>query len=283
MKHIESDAAQQAESTASDLRSKLAPVGLIGKGLLYVALGFIAINVALGNRNSEDTSKSGAIERVAAAPFGKFLMIVLAVGLVALVLWKATQAIAGDPVDGSEATDRAKYAVKAFLYTGSAVTAVTILIANWSSGSSGSSSSDGGSGGGQQKAAAVLMDLPAGRWLVMIVGIGIVGFGGYQFYKHVVGTEFMDKIESADERTTNTIETVGRIGYGGRSALMIGIGLFFFVAGVQHNSDEVKGLSGLLGELAGNPWGQVALWVIAIGTFAFGVYTLIEAKYRRAY
>ena len=117
----------------------------------------------------------------------------------------------------------------------------------------------------------------------MIAGIGIVGFGGYQFYKHVVNTEFMDKIESADEKTTNTIETIGRIGYGGRSALMIGIGVFFFVAGVQHDSDEVKGLSGLLGELAGDPWGQVALWVIAIGTFAYGVYTLIEAKFRRAY
>ncbi|MGI8939694.1 MAG: DUF1206 domain-containing protein, partial [Iamia sp.] len=95
--NIESDAAQQAESTASDLRSKLAPVGLVGKGLLYASLGFIAINVALGDSDSQDTSKSGAIERVAEAPFGKFLMIVLAVGLVALVLWKATQAIAGDP------------------------------------------------------------------------------------------------------------------------------------------------------------------------------------------
>jgi len=117
----------------------------------------------------------------------------------------------------------------------------------------------------------------------MIAGIGIVGFGGYQFYKHVVDTEFMDKIEPADDKTTNTIETIGRIGYAGRSALMIGIGIFFFVAGVQHNANEVKGLSGLLGELAGNPWGQVVLWVIAIGTFAYGVFALIEAKYRRAY
>jgi len=64
---------------------------------------------------------------------------------------------------------------------------------------------------------------------------------------------------------------------------MTGVGFFFFVAGVQHDSDEVEGLSGLLGELAGNPWGQVALWVIAVGAFAYGMYTLIEAKYRRAY
>ena len=127
------------------------------------------------------------------------------------------------------------------------------------------------------------MDLPAGRWLVMTVGIGIVAFGGYQFYKHVVATEFMDKIEATDEKTSKTIETVGRVGYAGRSAFMIGVGIFFFVAGVRHNSNEVRGLSGLLGALAGSLWGQAVLWVIAIGTFAYGVFALIEAKYRRAY
>jgi len=126
------------------------------------------------------------------------------------------------------------------------------------------------------------MDLPVGRF-VMMAGIGIVGFGKHQFYKHVVNTEFMDEVESVGEETTNTIETIGRIGYGGRSVLMTGVGFFFFVAGMQHDSDEVRGLSGLLGEPAGNRWGQVALWVIAIGNFAYGVFTLIEAKCRRAY
>lgn len=130
------NATRQAESTAADVRSKVAPVGLIGKGLLYASLGFIAINVVVGSRDARGTSKSGAIERVARAPFGKFLMIALATSLVALVVWKLMQAVAGDPVDGDEAKDRAKNGIKSFLYAGSAATAVSVLIANWSGGSS---------------------------------------------------------------------------------------------------------------------------------------------------
>lgn len=40
---------------------------------------------------------------------------------------------------------------------------------------------------------------------------------------------------------------------------MIGVGVFFFFAGVNHNSDDVKGLSGILNELAGSGWGQLVL------------------------
>lgn len=51
--------------------------------------------------------------------------------LIALVVWKVSQAIAGDPVEGSDGSDRAKYAVKGLLYSGAALASLSILIANW--------------------------------------------------------------------------------------------------------------------------------------------------------
>ena len=48
----------QAQHHAGDVRSKVARVGLIGKGALYLLLGFLAINVALGKRAS--ATKTGA-------------------------------------------------------------------------------------------------------------------------------------------------------------------------------------------------------------------------------
>ena len=275
-------AAHHAESTAATVREKVAPIGLVGKGLLYASLGFIAINVVIGGRDAGETSKSGAIERVAQAPFGKFLMIVLAGSLVALVIWKLMQAVAGDPVDGDEAKDRASNGVKAFLYAGTAATALTVLVANWSGGSS-----NAGSGGGsdsKEQATAVVLDLPAGKYLVMLAGLGVIGYGGYQLYKHVVTTEFMKRIDSSlDASKTKTVETIGRLGFGGRSVLMMATGLFLVIAGANHNPDQAQGLSGVLNDLAGNTWGKFALWVIAFGTFAYGVFALAEAKYRRAY
>ncbi len=276
------DTAQQAENQAGEWRSDVARAGLVGKGILYTLLGVLAVSIALGNRDS--ASKQGAIEKVAQAPFGKFLLIGLCIALVALVAWKVLQAATGDPVQGSEATDRAKYAVKAVVYLGSAVTAITVLIANWSSdSSSGSGGGSGGSGGGgEQQAASVVMDLPAGRWLVMLAGLAVIGYGGYQIYEQVVNTEFMDRIRSLDHDEEQMVETLGRVGFAGRGGVMIGVGIFFFVAGVNQDSDEVKGLSELLSDLAGKGWGQVVLWALALGLVAYGLFAFVEARYRRA-
>ena len=60
------------------------------------------------------------------------------------------------------------------------------------------------------------------------------------------------------------------------------MGVFFFLAGLNHDSDEATGLSGLLQELSGKGWGQVVLWLIAVGLFVYGLFTLAEAKFRRA-
>ena len=279
------DVANRAQSGAADLRRKVAPVGLVGMGLLYGSLGLLIINVAQGQTSAGQASKTGAIERVATAPFGRFLLIVLTVGLVALVVWKATQAIAGDPIDGDDASDRAKNGVKAVLYAGTAITSISILIANWSGGSSGSGSGSGsgGSGGGQQEAAAVVMGWPGGRWIVMIAGLAAIGYGCHQLWEHTIRTEFMERIGDVGAKERTAIETAGRIGFAGRAALVIGFGVFAVVAGVQYDPNDVKGLSGLLADLSGNPLGRVVLWVIAIGTLAYGVFTLAEAKYRRSY
>ena len=72
------------------------------------------------------------------------------------------------------------------------------------------------------------------------------------------------------------------MGYAGSGAVTIGVGVFLFLAGMQYDPDNVKGLSGLLAELAGNGWGQLALWLIALGLLAYGLFALAEARYRRA-
>lgn len=64
---------------------------------------------------------------------------------------------------------------------------------------------------------------------------------------------------------------------------MMATGLFLVIAGINHDSDAAQGLSGILEDLAGNPWGKVAIWIIAFGTFAYGVFALAEAKFRRSY
>ena len=85
-------ATTRAQERAGGVRTKVARVGLVGMGLLYALLGVLAINVATGDRAT--ASRTGAVQAVAQAPLGRFLLIGLTAALIALVIWKATQAIA---------------------------------------------------------------------------------------------------------------------------------------------------------------------------------------------
>lgn len=267
---------QRVEDEAGKRRSQVARLGLVGKGLLYCTLGLLVTQVATGDRSS--ASASGAVERVAAAPFGRILLIILTVTLLALVAWKVLQLIAGDPLEGSEPTDRAMFGLQAVLYGTTAVAAVSILVANWS----GQRSAGGGGGGGQQEAAGWVMGLPAGRWIVAAVGLGVILYGLYSAYGDAIEAEFMERIEADDDEVNWTIEVGGRVGYAVRGIFTVGVGIFLLIAGLTHEPGQARGLSGVLQELSGQPWGPYVLWPLAVGLLLFGLFSLAEARYRRA-
>lgn len=267
-----------ARAEAGSARSAVARPGLVGRGLFYLVFGFLALDLAFGTSDSSQ----GAVEQVASAPFGRFLLIGLTVALVSLVAWKVLQAIAGDPVEGSEATDRAKYALKALAYAGLAATSVTVLIANWDS-NAGSSGSSSGSSETEQQATATVLEWPGGQWLVIIGGLAIVGFALYEAHKYAVEAEFMHRIDTAslEHRTREGVEWSGRAGYAGKSAITAVVGIFLVVAGIRHDPDETEGLSGALRSLADSGWGTVLLVVVGIGLFLFAAFSFVEAAHRR--
>ncbi|MDQ3310569.1 MAG: DUF1206 domain-containing protein [Actinomycetota bacterium] len=264
----------------TDARSRLARFGLTAKGILYVSLGVLAVQFASGDVSSKEVSQAGAIKLVAEQPMGKFLLVVLALGLVALTVWHVVMAATGDPVQGSEPKDKVKYAVKAVGYAGLAIVAISVTAANWGT-SSPSGGGGGGGGGGEQKAADTLLGAPLGRYLVMLVGAVMIGIALYEIYKHVVQTEFMERFDVSG-RTKQVVDVSGRMGYGARSIVAIIIGVFFIAAGVQSNSEKTRGLSGALKALAEQSWGPPLLWLVALGFVLFGVFCFLEARYRRA-
>jgi hypothetical protein len=246
--------------------------------------GLLAIDVATGGNGSSSTA--GAIERIMGDGPARYLLIGLCIGLLALVAWKVLQAIAGDPVEGSEATDRAKYVGKAAVYTGALVAAIAVLIANWSSGaaSAGGASAGSGSGGDTKKqATATVLGWPGGQVLVIAAGFGIVGFGLYELYRHTIEADFMQRLDlgGRPESAEHTVEMTGRAGYGASASTTVVVGLFLVIAGVNHDPSEATGLSGALQELGDTTWGTWLLWAIGIGLLGYAAFSLVEAALRR--
>jgi hypothetical protein len=182
-------------------------------------------------------------------------------------------------VEGSEAKHRAKYAIKALLYFGVAATALAILLAN-----AGVDSGGAGGGGGKERATATVLSWPAGPWIVGLAGVAIVALALQQVRKHGWKQEFMERLERSrmNDKVARGVRRAGQAGYTARAIVLAITGVFLVVAAVQHDPDEAKGLSGALRALSGETWGQIVLWLVAVGLVLYGIFCFAEARYRRA-
>ena len=271
-------AGEAVASKARDWKEPIGRVGLIGQGVLALVVGFLAIRIALGDKDETATSE-GAVAWVAQQPFGKFLLVALTVALFALAAWRILDAFMGDPVEGSEPKDRVKYAALGIIYLLLAISTLGITIANWTDSTESQPETKSGDEG-SQKAASTLFDWPAGRWLVGILGAAIIGYAIVSFRKQVIKKEFAERLDTHD---ASWVVRLGQIGYTAQALVLAVVGYFFIQAAIAFESRTAKGPSGALIELAKDPWGKFLLWVIAIGLFAYGVFLLVESKYRKAY
>jgi hypothetical protein len=269
-----------AADLAGDWQSALARSGLVAKGVLYAALGILAINVASGQAASGSVTKRGAIELVAGQPLGQWLLSILTVGLFALAIWYVILAFRGDPVEGRDTTDRLKNGGKALVYFATAGTALNILMANWGRGVA----VGGGQGPSEKEAASTVMGWPGGPWLVALIGAAVVALAAQQLYKHAWKARFMDRLNRGrmSPAVQAGVERAGRSGYAARAIVFAIVGGFLVVAALRHNPSEAVGLSGALQVLAEQTWGDVLLGAVALGLFFYGMFAFAEAKYRRA-
>jgi len=266
-----------AVSKARDWKDPIGRLGLVGQGVVATIIGVIAIRIAIGEKDEAATSE-GAVAWLADQPLGKFLLVALTVSLFALALWRFLCALMGDPVEGSEPKDRLKYAVLGVVYLLLAITTLGVTIANWTG--SGDSAGSAGSGDeGSQQAASTLFDWPAGRWLVGLLGVAVIGYAGYNFYKQVIKKEFAERLDAGEG---SWVVRLGMFGYTAQSLVYAVVGYFFIQAAIAFKSKTAKGPSGALIELGNTTSGKVLLWIIALGLFSYGVFCIAEAKYRKA-
>lgn len=275
-------AAQHAADEGGNWIERGARVGYAAKGVVYVIIGVLALQVAIGS-GGETTDSRGAIYEIAEAPFGKVLLVLIAVGLFGYAVWRLVEA-AVDPEyqnDGAKGVvKRIGIAISGLTYGFLAYTAAAIAF-GW--GSQGSGGANGGGGNStQQEWTAQLMAQPFGQWLVGLVGVIIIGVGLYQFKKAYTAS-FMDRYRvgamSATEKTW--AERVGRFGLAARGVIFCMIGAFLIQAAIQAQPSETRGLSGALDTLARQPYGPWLLGIVAAGLVAFGAYCFVSARYRK--
>ncbi len=251
----------------SSLVRRLARVGLGCRAVLYALIGVLALRIATGS-GGQEADKTGAVESIAAQPFGATLLWLMAVGFAAMALWQAS--VAG--FSGHDRRERIEAALR---------TAVYLLIV----GTIGSVLLRGRSESGDRQArdvTATLLDLPAGQVLVAVVGLAVVALGGYWIYQGTT-RKFLKELhlERMSTRAIAVAKHLGTAGYLARGVVAGLAGAFLVRAAVTHRPGEAKGIDATLRALAESPVGPWLLAAVALGLLTFAGYSLCEALWRK--
>ncbi len=264
------------ETAASPWAVRLARFGLAAKGVVYIVVGVLAVQVALG-AGGRMTNKSGALQTILDQPFGKVMLGAVAVGLFGYVLWRFVQAVSDPERKGTGAKGlgiRAGYIISGVVYAGLAFAAVRGVM---------SATGDAGGGGDQTKSwTAWLLSQPFGAWLVGIIGASIIGVGLFQFYK-AYSAKFREKFNLHEMSTTEDrwATRLGRFGLAARGVVFGIVGFFLIQAARTFDPNQARGIDGALQTLLQQSYGTILMGVVAAGLVAYGVYMLVEARYRR--
>jgi hypothetical protein len=253
---------------------RLARLGYAAKGLVYFIVGLLAAQAA-SSSGGKTTGTSGALETIVTQPFGKFLLSIVTLGLIGYALWRFVQTIldpehSGEEMNGKRIIKRLGYAFSAIAYFSLAVTSIKIIM--------GSSSGDSDS---VEDWTIYFLHQPFGRWLVLLLGLTVIGVGISYLYEAYRG-KFRSYFKLYQMSQTEQIWAMrlGRFGIAARGLVFGIIGIFMMLAAIQLDGTQARGFGGALAALEQQPFGPWILGIVAFGLIAYGMYCVIEARYR---
>lgn len=273
MREVKENADQAVDRAAgSPWVERMARWGMVVRGTLYVIVGVIAVRVALGRGDRAD--KQGALRALGHQPFGRVLLLAMAVGFAGYALWRFVEAAAGPPgaPEGRKGLlKRLGCAARGVLYTASFVSAARLV-----------ASPGRGDNGAQASWTARALGWPGGPWLVRGAGLAVMAIGLYSGWR-ALSQSFGKRLKTAEMTRTERrwIVGLGSVGMVARMVVTMLVGLYLLAAARHHDPREAVGVDGALKRLAARPYGLILLLLVAFGLAAYGVYSLAEARYRR--
>lgn len=243
---------------ASARLTTLTRLGFAVRGLLYLVIAYLVLRAG----RAEDPS--GALSFIGEGA-GRILLIVMAAGLVGYGLWRLADAalnVERHDNDRKGTAQRAGAAASGLIHLLLAWQAISIM--------RGAARS---SGGGAEQGAQTALSLPGGTVMLLLAGLVLLGVGVFQLIK-AAKASFCEHLEPSVAHEP-WVKWAGRLGYAARGVVFLISGYFLLRAGLEAQASEAGGMDQALSWLT-SPWDAI----IALGLAAFGIYSLVEARYR---
>lgn len=236
----------------------LTRVGFATRGLLYIVIAIFVMSTG----RAEDPA--GALQYLGQGG-GRILLWLMAAGLFGYGVWRLS-----DAIFNIEGHDEDRSGIGARL--GAGTSGVIHLFLAWQAVKF-SEGAGAESGSSPQDNAQSMLTLPGGALMLSLVGLVLLAVGIYQIVKAVKG-KYLKHLEPqiADKAWA---KWSGRFGYAARGVIFIITSYFFVTAGLSEQAGEAGGMAEALRWLT-SPWDMI----VGAGLLAFGLFSLIEARYR---
>ncbi len=270
MSGVEQAGRQVADSRGLEWAARL---GFTARGVMYVLIGLIAVQIAFGQRGQAD--RGGALGKLAHGGVGPVVLWLLVVGFAGIGLWRFSEAAFG--VRGASehpSAERVASAARGALYAVFSVSTAQLVI-----GASGSATAN--SNTQSREVTARVLAHTGGRVLVGAGGLALLAVGVFlgreawtrSFLKHL----HVDRTP----RVRAVVAGVGLVGGLARAVVFALAGVLFVVAAVRFDPAAAEGIDGTLRAFTRTPLGPWLLVVVAAGLVTFGVFSWCEARWRR--
>ena len=256
------------QADGSDLLDHAVRVGLVAYGVVHLLIAWVAVQLAFGDDTGQ-ASGQGALSQLASTPVGGPLLVVVACGFFALVAWQLTEAAAGHR--NRRGTGRALHRIgslgKAVLYGALGVSALRVALG-------------AGSTSGTDSTTAKIMALPAGPFLVGLVGLGVLTVAGVLIYRGLTEgfTEHL-RFEGHTGRTGRAFVVLGEVGHVSKGAVLLVVGGLFGYAALTHDPEKSGGLDQALHQVLQQPYGAPVLTAMGLGIACYGLYCFAWATH----
>jgi hypothetical protein len=243
-----------------------ARVGYAVSGVLHLLIGWIGVQVAWF-ASGQSADQSGALQTLAGSSLGRLTLWVAVVGFFVLGLWQLASALAVRAGGKSSRwADKVKGISKAVLY----------LVLAWTS----FSFAKGRPSSSKAQSAdftATLLQHSGGRLLVSLIGLAVIGVGGY----HIVKGWSKKFLQDLSEHPGALATRAGVVGYIAKGVALAVVGVLFVTAAAANSSTKATGLDGALRTLRQQPFGPWLLTAVALGIATFGGYSFARARHAR--